>query len=171
MAFALAGFLAGVGGALLGAAPTTFGPAQRFFLVTDSIAVVSMVVIGGLGSLGGAVVGAVWVVGLPSFFPGNDFVPLFASSIGLLIVLMYLPGGFAQLGYWLRDRILAVAARRVSADPAPRAATAALGLGAAAARVPLTTNADGSALARPRAQGLLRRDRRRRPRRPPREPG
>ncbi len=147
LAFALAGFLAGLGGALLAAVPTTFGPAQRFYLVTDSIAVVSMVVIGGLGSLGGAVAGALWVVGLPSFFPGNDFVPLFASSIGLLIVLMYLPGGFAQAGYWVRDRVVAIAARRVRAEPAPRAETSALELGTVAARVPLTTNVDGSALA------------------------
>ena len=34
-----------------------------------------MAVIGGLGSLAGAVIGALWVVGLPAFWPDNDVVP------------------------------------------------------------------------------------------------
>ena len=56
--------------------------------------------IGGLGSLSGAVVGAVWVIGLPAFWPSNKLVPLFTSSIGLLIILLYIPGGFVQIGYY-----------------------------------------------------------------------
>ena len=36
------------------------------FLVDSSLALVSMVVIGGMGSVAGAVIGALWVVGLPS---------------------------------------------------------------------------------------------------------
>jgi ABC-type branched-subunit amino acid transport system ATPase component/ABC-type branched-subunit amino acid transport system permease subunit len=117
-AFAIAGFVAGLGGALLGAVPTTFGPAERFFLVEDSIALVAMVVVGGLGSLSGAVVGALWIVGLPAFWPDNDLVPLLTSSIGLLVILMYLPGGFAQIGYWVRDQALAALERRLPPEPA-----------------------------------------------------
>ena len=74
---------------------------ERFFRVEDSLSVVAMAVIGGLGSLTGAVTGALWVVGLPSFWPTNTEVPLFTSSIGLLIILLYIPGGFTQIGYWL----------------------------------------------------------------------
>ena len=66
----------------------------------------SIAVIGGLGSLSGAVVGALWVVGLPAFWPDNELVPLFTSSIGLLIILLYIPGGFVQIGYYVRDSLL-----------------------------------------------------------------
>ena len=77
-----------------------------------------MVVVGGLGSLSGAVVGALWIIGLPAFWPDNDLVPLLTSSIGLLLILMYLPGGFAQIGYWVRDQLLAVLERRLPEVPA-----------------------------------------------------
>ena len=85
------------------------GYGERFFRVEDSLAVVSMAVIGGLGSLAGAVTGALWVVGLPAFWPNNETVPLLTSSIGLLIVLLYIPGGFTQIGYWVRGMILRLA--------------------------------------------------------------
>src|SRR5439155_3885662 len=88
-AHAVGGFIAGLGGALLGGLVVTIGYTERFFTVIDSLNLVAMAVIGGLGSLAGAVIGAVWVVGLPSFWPNNEVVPLFASSIGLLMILLY----------------------------------------------------------------------------------
>src|SRR5205823_10454576 len=82
-AFALAGGLAGLGGALLAGAVQTVPFAERFYLVEDSLVLVAMVVIGGLGSITGPLLGALWIVGLPAFFPDNDLVPLLTSSIGL----------------------------------------------------------------------------------------
>jgi len=105
-AFALSGFLAGLGGAVLAGTVQTFGFHDAFFRVQDSLSIVAIAVIGGLGSLAGAVMGAVWVVGLPLFWPKNQTVPLLTSSLGLLIVLLYIPGGFTQLGYGLRSMIL-----------------------------------------------------------------
>ena len=105
-AFALGGFIAGLGGALLGGLVVTIGFSERFFTVPDSLNLVAMAVIGGLGSLAGAVTGALWVVGLPAFWPNNETVLLLTSSIGLLIVLLYFPGGFTQIGYSLRGSIL-----------------------------------------------------------------
>ena len=84
----------------------TIGYSERFFTVADSLNLVAIAVIGGLGSLAGAVTGALWVIGLPSFWPNNDTVLLLTSSIGLLIVLLYFPGGFTQIGYALRGSIL-----------------------------------------------------------------
>ncbi len=115
-AFALAGGIAALGGALLGGLVQNVPVSDRFFQVEDSLNVVAMVVIGGLGTLIGPVLGALWVIGLPAFFPDNELVPLFTSSLGLLAVIMYLPGGFAELGYRARDRLLAWAERRL--DPA-----------------------------------------------------
>src|SRR6478752_2934464 len=119
IAFALGGFIAGLGGVLLGAVNLTFGPSDdsSYFLVENSIRLVAIVVIGGLGSLSGAVVGALWVIGLPSFWPDNQLVPLFTSSIGLLIILLYIPGGFVQIGYWFRSSLLNWLERRLPPRP------------------------------------------------------
>ncbi|HJL76060.1 MAG TPA: branched-chain amino acid ABC transporter ATP-binding protein/permease, partial [Acidimicrobiales bacterium] len=117
MAFSLAGGIAGLGGALLGGLVQTINFADRFFLIGDSLRMVSIIVIGGLGSLMGPVLGALWVVGLPAFWPGNDLVPLFTSSIGLLILLLYFPGGLIQIAYSTRDALLAWADSRLPEAP------------------------------------------------------
>jgi ABC-type branched-subunit amino acid transport system ATPase component len=146
-AHALGGFIAGLGGAILGGLVVTIGFSERFFRVEDSLALVAMAVIGGLGSLTGAVIGALWVVGLPAFWPHNNVVPLLTSSIGLLIILLYIPGGFTQIGYWCRDELLRMAEKRLPPPPPkasvepPRSLTRALSAG------PPTANADGSVLA------------------------
>src|SRR5207342_188935 len=110
------------GGAILGGVVVTIGFSERFFTVDDSLALVAMAVIGGLGSLSGAVVGALWVVGLPAFWPQNAIVPLFTSSIGLLLILLYIPGGFVQIGHYVRDSLLRWLERRMG--PAPQTKTA-----------------------------------------------
>ena len=106
LAFGIAGAIAGFGGALLGGLVRNIRYSEALFLVSDSLKVVSMVVIGGLGSIVGPVLGALWVEGLPAFWPDNDIVPLMTSSIGLLIILMYFPGGFVQIAYATRDALL-----------------------------------------------------------------
>jgi ABC-type branched-subunit amino acid transport system ATPase component len=116
-AFAVSGFIAGLGGAVLGGLVVTIGFSERYFTVQDSLALVSMAVIGGLGSRAGAIIGALWVVGLPAFWPSNNLVPLLTSSIGLLIVLLYIPGGFTQIGYWCRDTVLQWVEKRMPPPP------------------------------------------------------
>ena len=117
-AFALAGGIAGLAGGLLGGLTQNINP-DELFGVGDSLDVVSMVVIGGLGSVAGPVIGALWVKGMPAFFPGNDLVPLFASGIGLLMLLLYVPGGLVQLAYAARDALYARVAVR-SGEPVAR---------------------------------------------------
>jgi len=116
-AFALAGGLAALGGALL-AANIQSVPSDRLFTVTDSLQLVAIVVIGGLGSVTGAVLGAVWVIGLPAFFPDNELVPLLTSSIGLLVLLLYFPGGLVQIGYSIRQALVGFMERRLGPAPA-----------------------------------------------------
>ncbi len=120
-AFALAGAIAGLGGALLAGVIESVPYNQEFFLVNDSLVLVSMVVIGGLGSVSGAVIGAIWIIGLPAFFPNNQLVPLFTSSVGLLFMLLYFPGGFAQIGTSIRDSLIRQAERRAGPPPAKQA--------------------------------------------------
>jgi ABC-type branched-subunit amino acid transport system ATPase component/ABC-type branched-subunit amino acid transport system permease subunit len=148
LAFAVGGFVAGIGGVILGAVNLTFGPSERFFLVEDSIRLISIAVIGGLGSLSGAVVGALWVVGLPSFWPQNEIVPLFTSSIGLLLILLYIPGGFVQIGYYGRDSLLRWVDRRMG--PVTQTKTITVPPASLRRDTPLTPascNVDGSVLA------------------------
>ncbi|WP_194903895.1 ABC transporter permease subunit [Catenulispora rubra] len=116
-AFALGGGIAGTGGALLAAALQSV-PTDHYFLSADSLSLVSIVVIGGLGSTTGPVLGALWVVGLPAFFPGNPIVPLLSSSLGLLVLLLYFPGGLVQVGYSARDGLLAWVDKRMPPAPA-----------------------------------------------------
>jgi ABC-type branched-subunit amino acid transport system permease subunit len=68
-AFAVAGFVAGLGGAILGGLVVTIGFQERSS-GSSSLLLVAVAVIGGLGA-SPAVVGAVWVVGLPAFWPDN----------------------------------------------------------------------------------------------------
>lgn len=119
VAFALSGGLAGLGGALLAGAVGSVPLTERFFQVEDSLALVAIVVIGGLGSTSGPVLGAIWVVGLPALFPDNELVPLFASSLGLLVLLLYLPGGLVDVPHRLRAWLLAAAERRFAPAEAP----------------------------------------------------
>ena len=92
---------------------------ERYFLFSDSLQLVGMVVIGGIGRLVGPILGALWVIGLPAFCPDNDLVPLFTSSIGLLLILMYFPGGFAQIGYRVRERGRSTGPCDVDCRPTP----------------------------------------------------
>jgi ABC-type branched-subunit amino acid transport system ATPase component/ABC-type branched-subunit amino acid transport system permease subunit len=145
-AFALGGFVAGLGGALLGAVVVTVSYTNQFFRFSESLRLVAIAVIGGLGSLAGAVTGALWVIGLPAFWPDNDSIPLFTSSIGLLLILLYLPGGFTQIGYWTRGEILRWLERRLPAEPVKTITTTPVSL-RRVSNAPVVANADGSLLA------------------------
>ena len=123
-AFALAGGVAGLSGGLFANLLPSIRYNEAHFLLNDSLQVVGIAVIGGLGSITGAVLGAVWVEGLPAFWPDNDVVPLFTSSIGLLVVLMYFPGGFIQIANGARNLIMRSAERRLDLEADTTSTTA-----------------------------------------------
>ena len=104
-AFALAGFIAGLGGGILAGATQSISFSDSPFLVGLSLSLVAIVVIGGMGSPVGAVIGAVFVVGVPTLFPSSSVVPLLVSSLGLLVLLLYFPGGLVQVAYNARSAI------------------------------------------------------------------
>jgi branched-chain amino acid transport system permease protein len=112
-AFAISGFMAGLAGALLAYQNTVFSPGG--FTPEKSIELFVMAVIGGVGSIPGALLGAAYVVGLP-LLPGLrniEFVEVLTSGLGLLILLNFLPGGLAEAAYKTRDTLLRkIAARR-----------------------------------------------------------
>lgn len=120
-AFALAGGIVGLGGAVLAGLAQNVPLTEGFFTVDDSIRLVGIVVIGGLGTIIGPVLGALWVEGLPSLFD-SGVVALFVSSIGLLLVVMYFPGGFAQVIYSWRSSALRWAEARYGLSAPPKGA-------------------------------------------------
>ncbi|MEY2451074.1 MAG: hypothetical protein QOD92_648 [Acidimicrobiaceae bacterium] len=120
VAFALSGALASLAGCLFVHHQQAVGsqPYQPF----QSLIVFTMVIIGGVTVPLGAVLGALYVQGTQWFLPTEwQFV---ASGIGVLGILLLLPGGLGGLVYRIRDRWLAYVASRHHID-APGLATTA----------------------------------------------
>jgi branched-chain amino acid transport system permease protein len=107
-AFALSGFIAAVAGAMYVHHQQSLG--IQPYATEESLAVFTMVVIGGLGSIPGAIFGAVYVIGARYFLP--EQLSFFVGGVGLLLVLMALPGGLGQLLYQARDGYLRWVANR-----------------------------------------------------------
>ena len=81
-------------------------------------------VVGGLTSVTGAVIGTIVVVGIPTVFEGSPQLQLFASGVGMLILLLYVPGGLISVVDTIRDQLLAFIARRTDWKPPQRRASA-----------------------------------------------
>ena len=105
LAFALSGFIAGYAGVCLAFATERFS--TDTFAPTFSILVVSMVVIGGLDSIPGALLGALYLEGLPAIFGASPTVEFLTSGVGLMAFILYLPGGMAQLLHQFGDLVTA----------------------------------------------------------------
>jgi len=109
-AFALSGAIAAFAGCLLvhllqAFSVDVFSPGASFVVFTSAV-------VGGLGSLLGAVLGALYLQGGYWFLPGAQWQTL-STSLGVLLVLMILPGGLADIVYRIRDGALRwVATRR-----------------------------------------------------------
>ena len=103
LAFVLSGFVAGVAGVCFALVTERFNAAT--FDVSQSILVVSMVIIGGLGSIEGAVLGAVYLIGVPAAFGSGPTVQFVTSGVGLTIFILFLPGGLAGLLHRLADEL------------------------------------------------------------------
>jgi branched-chain amino acid transport system permease protein len=107
-AFVISGAIAGFAGGVY--VLTQNGLNTDSFDSAISIKLFSMVVIGGLGSLPGAVMGAVYVRSAEFFLP--PAYSLLASGFGILFLLIFLPEGLGGLVYRLRDVFLRRVANR-----------------------------------------------------------
>jgi branched-chain amino acid transport system permease protein len=111
LAFGVSGFLAGIGGALFVLQQQAIDHAS--FVPAEGLKIFSMVVVGGLGSMAGCVLGATFVYGTQWFLTGKlaDW-SFLSTGIGLLLVLMLLPGGLGAAVGDARDAALRWYARR-----------------------------------------------------------
>jgi branched-chain amino acid transport system permease protein len=101
VAFAFSGFFAAVAGAMFAHVQGVVD--ASVFTPDRSLQLFSMTVIGGLTSVGGAFAGAVYVVGFQYFLPRYS---LLASGLGMLVLLLFFPGGLSEIGFTLRDAFL-----------------------------------------------------------------
>jgi ABC-type branched-subunit amino acid transport system permease subunit len=108
VAFAVSGFIAASAGALYGYGAEQFGPQN--FPVVDGLRIVSVAVIGGLGSITGTVLAALLVFGVDRLVHVPE-IRLVMTAMGLLVVLLFLPGGFAgplaRARDWAANRLAA----------------------------------------------------------------
>jgi branched-chain amino acid transport system permease protein len=124
-AFVISGAIAGVAGGLFVHLSQSFD--LRSYGAEDSITVFIAGVVGGLGSITGAVLGAIYLKGGEWFITDADWRVL-TSGAGVLLVLLILPGGLGGLINTLREKYVRWCverdARRTSAQAATSAAAA-----------------------------------------------
>jgi len=109
LTFSVSAFFAGVTGALYACSNAALATTSFAFTngsILNSVFIVVMVVVGGMGSLTGSVIAAVvmfflnytikngaWVSALPSFLQNVFTYPMLVYSIALIIVIMFRPKG------------------------------------------------------------------------------
>jgi branched-chain amino acid transport system permease protein len=111
MSFAISAALTGIGGALYAHKVTFISPEQFTLLV--SIELVTIVILGGVGSLHGAVFGAAFVIVLPQLIAlAKDYLPsgvagasgLQATVFGLVLIGFIIFEPLGLYGRWLKIR-------------------------------------------------------------------
>jgi branched-chain amino acid transport system permease protein len=111
-AFATAGFMAGIAGALYAYLQGAVDASA--FTGTVSADLFIMAVIGGLTSISGPLVGAVYLVGVRDILPNFYASHYLAQGVGITLVLRFSSGGMIEVGYRLRDNFLRRIASRHS---------------------------------------------------------
>jgi ABC-type branched-subunit amino acid transport system ATPase component len=123
--FALAGFLAAAAGVLWLAAFRTVSP--ELFPAQQSFLMLSIAVVGGISSVAGAALGAVFIFGIPaltsdwvkSVFSNSLQFQLFLGGLGLILVQIGYPGGIAATMARAWDRFILRLERDLRNRPQP----------------------------------------------------
>ena len=115
IAFGLSGGVAAFAGGLFAARNATMFP--DYFTPSESIRVLSVAVVGGLTSVTGAILGTLVVVAVPLVFSNTQELQLFASGIGMLILILYVPGGLISIIESGRHQLLLYVAHRTGWQP------------------------------------------------------
>jgi branched-chain amino acid transport system permease protein len=102
--FVLSGTLASLAGFLWAAGVRTASP--EAFPAYRSLGLLAAAIIGGLGSVGGAVLGTAYFLGIPYFASGvSPYFGILSTGVGLLVLVLALPGGLARIAFAVRDRV------------------------------------------------------------------
>jgi branched-chain amino acid transport system permease protein len=91
LAFGVSGFTAGIAGALLAHAYSYVN--HETFTSRESLLALTMVILGGLGNVAGAILGAIALVSLPEVFRGLAEYRMLIYGIALLLLIRFRPQG------------------------------------------------------------------------------
>jgi branched-chain amino acid transport system permease protein len=98
IAFGLSGFYVAIAGGLYAFLVHYINPES--FSVNLSIMFLAMIVIGGLGTITGSVLGAIFYVAIPEIFRGIKDAPGLVFGLSLIVAMVLMPRGLA--GLWRR---------------------------------------------------------------------
>lgn len=104
-------FAFGVGAAVGGAAGCFYATfvgtlVPDAFFITESFTILSMVIVGGMGTLIGPVFGAILLTLLPELLRGVGDLRLVVFGLALTLVVLFMPGGLAQVARLIRAKFV-----------------------------------------------------------------
>ena len=110
--FSLSAAIAGLAGCFYPGFVGTLVPDA--FNIVESFTMLAMVVVGGMGTMIGPVIGAIVLTFLPELLRGFGDLRLIVYGLALTLVVLFMPGGIVQAWQLLRARFKGVATRRAS---------------------------------------------------------
>ncbi len=110
--FSLSAAIAGLAGCFYPGFVGTLVPDA--FNIVESFTMLAMVVVGGMGTMIGPVIGAIVLTFLPELLRGFGDLRLIVYGLALTLVVLFMPGGMVQAWQLLRARFKGVATRRAS---------------------------------------------------------
>ena len=108
-AFGLGAAIAGLAGCFYPGFVGTLVPDA--FNIVESFTMMAMVIVGGVGTMVGPVVGAIVLTFLPELLRGFGELRLMIYGVSLTLVVLFMPGGIVQGWSALRERVTRKAAR------------------------------------------------------------
>jgi branched-chain amino acid transport system permease protein len=104
-------FAFGVGAAVGGAAGCFYATfvgtlVPDAFFITESFTILSMVIVGGTGTLIGPVWGAILLTLLPELLRGIGDLRLVVYGVALTLVVLFMPGGLVQAAQLIRAKLI-----------------------------------------------------------------
>ncbi|MDP9248770.1 MAG: branched-chain amino acid ABC transporter ATP-binding protein/permease [Candidatus Dormibacteraeota bacterium] len=91
LAYSMGGMWAGLAGAFFASRVSAINPSSFTFLLSSQILI--LIIIGGLGSLPGVILGAIVVVGLPELLRGLQNARFLIFAALLILIMLFRPGG------------------------------------------------------------------------------
>jgi branched-chain amino acid transport system permease protein len=104
IAFAISAFYTGVAGGLFAYLITFLSPDA--FTIELSVDFIAMIVIGGMGSILGSIIGAVILTGMQQILAGLLDLQILIFGISLIVFMIFMPKGISGMIYDLKERFV-----------------------------------------------------------------
>lgn len=111
LAFTVGAFLAGIAGSLYAHYVGYISPDN--FTIWQSMSILAMVIVGGMGSVAGSFIGAIVLTYLPELLRGVGDLRMFVYGGALLVIVYFVPTGFCGL---IRSIVSTLSKRGTAAD-------------------------------------------------------